>query len=85
MRIGDAVVRNAIETIVSELEAAEARIAELQNTVQSLETTIEMKDHEIDQLQNDVAELDAEVKRLDDALADTYVSQLDPNAKRETD
>ena len=27
----------------------------------------------------------AEVKRLDDALADTYVSQLDPNAKRETD
>lgn len=40
---------------------------------------------EIDKLQEDIAELDAEVKRLDDALADTYVSQLDPNAKRETD
>lgn len=85
MRIGDAVVRNAIETIVSELEASEARIQELQNTIQTLESEIELKEIEIDKLQEDIAELDAEVKRLDDALADTYVSQLDPNAKRETD
>lgn len=83
MRIGDRVVRNAVETIVNELEMMESRIQELQNEVSSLESTIEMQQAEIDALTNDLTALHEENKRLDDALADTYIAQLDPKATRE--
>jgi len=83
MRIGDRQVRGAVETIIAELETMEQRILELQNEVSTLESKLEMKDIENDKLMNDIAELSDEVKRLDDALADTYIAQLDPKAKRD--
>lgn len=83
MKIGDKEVRNAVETIVSELENAEAMIATLNNQIADLDSKLEDRDIEIDQLKNDILELDSEVKRLDDALADTYITQLDATAKRE--
>jgi len=83
MRIGDRAVRSALETIISELESAEQRIQELQNEVSTLEGAMELAEVENHALKQDMLALQEEVKRLDDALADTYIAQLDPKAKRE--
>ena len=83
MRIGDKTVRNAVSIIVNELETMEARMMDLQGEVASLEATVEIRDVEIYGLKNDIAELSEEVKRLDDALADTYIAQLDPKGNRD--
>lgn len=80
MSINDRRVRDALEVITAELEASEIEIHNLGNEISNLEHIVESKDIQIDRLMNDIEELSSEVKRLDDALADTYIAQLDPKA-----